>query len=41
MAPSTVISSYERAPDFARLLVERDPTSTFRNDFVNDLFPVP
>jgi alditol oxidase len=41
MAPRTVISSYERAPDFARLLVERDPTSTFRNDFVNGLFPVP
>jgi alditol oxidase len=39
MHPRTVIASYERAPDFARLMVEHDPTCKFRNDFVNDLFP--
>jgi xylitol oxidase len=41
MALRTVISSYERAPDFAHLTVEHDPTSKFRNDFVNGLFPLP
>jgi alditol oxidase len=41
MAPQTVIASYERAPDFAQLMVELDPTCTFRNDFVNGLFPLP
>jgi alditol oxidase len=40
MAPPTVISSYEHAPDFAHLMVEHDPTSKFRNDFVNGLFPM-
>ena len=41
MAPRAVVSSYERAPDFAHLMVEHDPTSKFRNDFVNGLFPMP
>jgi xylitol oxidase len=41
MTPRTVIASYERAPDFAQLMVEHDPTSKFRNDFVNGLFPMP
>jgi alditol oxidase len=40
MTPRTVIASYERAPDFEQLMVEHDPTSKFRNDFVDGLFPV-
>ena len=40
MTPRKVISSYERAPDFEQLMVERDPTFKFRNDFVNGLFPI-
>jgi alditol oxidase len=38
--PGTVITSYERAPDFERLTYEFDPTLKFRNDFVNSLFPI-
>ncbi len=41
MSPREVITSYERAPDFERLMVEYDPTFKFRNDFVNGLFPIP
>jgi alditol oxidase len=40
MAPRKVIASYERAPDFERLMSVYDPTFKFRNDFVNGLFPV-
>lgn len=41
MTATQVISTYERAPDFNQLMVERDPTFKFRNDFVNELFPIP
>jgi alditol oxidase len=41
MAPRSVITSYERAADFERLMVEYDPTFKFRNDFVDGLFPIP
>ncbi len=41
MTPRRVISSYERAPDFERLMIECDPTFKFRNDFVDGLFPTP
>jgi alditol oxidase len=41
MTARTVIASYERAPDFEQLLAEHDPTSKFRNEFVNGLFPTP
>ena len=37
--PHEIIASYERAPDFERLMVDCDPTFKFRNDFVNGLFP--
>ena len=40
MAPRQVIASYERAPDFERLMSVYDPTFKFRNDFVNSLFPI-
>lgn len=40
MSPREVITSYERAPDFERLMVEYDATFKFRNDFVNGLFPI-
>ena len=40
MTPHKVIASYERAPDFERLMVEYDPSFKFRNDFVDALFPV-
>ena len=40
MTPPEVIASYERAPDFERLMVDYDPTFKFRNDFVNGLFPI-
>ena len=40
MLPRTVISSYERAPDFEQLMVEHDPTFKFRNDFVHSFFPI-
>jgi xylitol oxidase len=39
MNPRQIISGYERAPDFERLMDEYDPTFKFRNDFVNSLFP--
>ena len=39
MHPRQIIAGYERAPDFARLMVEYDPTFKFRNDFVSRLFP--
>ena len=39
MDPRQIISGYSRAPDFERLMVEYDPTSKFRNDFLNGLFP--
>ncbi len=41
MSATQIIKSYERAPEFNRLMVERDPTFKFRNDFVNGLFPMP
>ena len=41
MTPREVITSYQRAPDFERLMVEYDPTFKFRNDFVNGLFSRP
>jgi xylitol oxidase len=37
--PRQIISSYERAPDFERLMLGYDPTFTFRNEFVNSFFP--
>jgi xylitol oxidase len=37
--PRQIISSYERAPDFERLMAEYDPTFKFRNDFIDGLFP--
>ena len=40
MAPREAIASYERAPDFERLMSAYDPTFKFRNDFVNSLFPI-
>ena len=40
MTAAQVIASYERAPDFNRLMVDRDPTFKFRNDFVNGFFPI-
>jgi len=39
MNPRHIISGYERAPDFERMMVKYDPTLKFRNDFVNGLFP--
>lgn len=39
MNPRQIISGYERAPDFERLMVKYDPTFKFRNDFLNGLFP--
>ena len=39
MNPRQIISGYERAPNFERLILEYDPTFKFRNDFVNGLFP--
>jgi hypothetical protein len=39
MNPRQIISGYERARDFERLMVEYDPTFKFRNDFLVDLFP--
>jgi alditol oxidase len=41
MTPRKVISAYERAPDFERLMLDCDPTFKFRNEFVNALFPIP
>lgn len=38
--PRELIASYERAPDFERLMVDCDPTFKFRNDFVDGLFPI-
>ena len=38
--PRTVVSLYERAPDFEQLTYDFDPTQKFRNDFVNGLFPI-
>lgn len=40
MTPREVITSYERAPDFERLMDTCDPTFKFRNDFVNALYPI-
>jgi xylitol oxidase len=39
MDPGQIVSSYERARDFERLMTEYDPTFKFRNDFVDALFP--
>jgi xylitol oxidase len=39
MNPRQIISGYERAPDFERLMVEYDRTFKFRNEFLDDLFP--
>jgi xylitol oxidase len=39
MSPGQIISGYERAPEFERLMVEYDPTFKFRNAFIDDLFP--
>jgi xylitol oxidase len=39
MSPRQTITGYERAFDFERLMAEYDPTSKFRNEFVNRLFP--
>ena len=41
MTPRKVISAYERAPDFERLMLDYDPTFKFRNKFVAALFPIP
>lgn len=41
IAPRKVIASYDRAPDFERLMLEYDPTFKFRNEFVQKLFPIP
>ena len=40
MSPRSVISSYERAADFERLMIRYDPTVKFRNHFINRLFPM-
>jgi xylitol oxidase len=40
LTPREVITAYERAPDFEQLTIEYDPAFKFRNDFVNDLFPI-
>ena len=40
LTPRRIIASYERAPDFERLMTEYDPTFKFRNDFVNGLYPI-
>ncbi len=40
VSPRKMVSSYERAHDFERLMVEYDPIFKFRNDFVNGLFPI-
>jgi hypothetical protein len=37
--PHQIISCYERAPDFQRLMARYDPTFKFRNEFVNSFFP--
>jgi xylitol oxidase len=39
MAEADVIALYERATDFARLAHASDPSGTFRNSFVDSLFP--
>jgi xylitol oxidase len=38
-APATIVASYRRAPDFARLIASLDPDGTFRNPYVDALFP--
>jgi alditol oxidase len=40
VSPRKVVTYYERAHDFERLMVKYDPTFKFRNDFVNGLFPI-
>ena len=37
--PAELRARYERAEDFRRLLAELDPAGTFRNAFVDSLFP--
>lgn len=39
VAPERLATFYERAADFRQLLAERDPTGTFRNSFVDQVFP--
>ena len=39
MKPRQILSGYERALDFDRLMVEYDPKFKFRNDFVKGFFP--
>jgi alditol oxidase len=39
LPPHQVVTSYEHASDFHRLMDEYDPTFKFRNDFIDDLFP--
>ncbi|MYU11286.1 FAD-binding protein [Streptomyces sp. SID8361] len=38
-APERVLSSYDRAADFARLLAEHDPAGKFRNAYLENYFP--
>ena len=40
MTPREIIGSYERSPDFERLMAEYDPAFKFRNDFINGLYPI-
>ncbi|MFD5388166.1 FAD-binding protein [Streptomyces sp. NPDC127074] len=38
-APERILSSYDRAADFARLLAEHDPAGKFRNAYLDGYFP--
>ncbi|NIY70248.1 FAD-binding protein [Streptomyces malaysiensis] len=38
-APERILSSYDRAADFARLLAEHDPAGKFRNAYLENYFP--
>ncbi|GAA2321567.1 FAD-binding protein [Streptomyces violaceusniger] len=38
-APERILSSYDRAGDFARLLAEHDPAGKFRNAYLEAYFP--
>ncbi|MBP8535554.1 FAD-binding protein [Streptomyces sp. MK37H] len=38
-APERILSSYDRAGDFARLLAEHDPAGKFRNAYLEGYFP--
>lgn len=37
--PEAALAGYERSEDFRRLLAHHDPSGTFRNTFIENLFP--